>query len=407
MPRFLKPIIIVFAWISLCANAVIWSYGLNYVEENGFLRPRHVFDYFPKNGGIKIIGYSGDGGSISIPNSINGSEVTTLGVSPENEFAWYGQIDTLFLPKSLREIDQPIKVDCIAFKVDPANTSFSSRDGVLFNKEQTKLICFPGRRNGTYSIPDGVTILGKGSFCGSFVAEILIPSSVKEIEEGAFTDCRSLSAIRVDEDNPMFCSESGVLFDKEKTVLVRFPSQWNRDEFRIPPSVKEIAEGAFTDCRSISAIEVDTDNQMFCSENGVLFDKEKTVLVRCPPQWDGDEIKIPSSVIDIRQSAFQLCCGLKKIELPDGITSIGVFGFQDCTSLEEMEFPASLISIGTKGFAGCKQLKEIRFLGDAPKLGNKALNGVKQNCQIYVNTRSQGFDAVEWKRYKPKRRNLD
>ena len=66
------------------------------------------------------------------------------------------------------------------------NTTFSSKDGVLFNANQTKLIAFPSGRNGDYSIPETVTTVGEASFMASQLSKVIFPANLTVIEDYAF-----------------------------------------------------------------------------------------------------------------------------------------------------------------------------------------------------------------------------
>ena len=77
--------------------------------------------------------------------------------------------------------------------VDVANEYFSSVNGVLFNKNQDTLICYPAGLSGQYEVPDNVKKIGRNAFEGCYyLTSVTIPNSVTEIEQNAFYDCRKL-----------------------------------------------------------------------------------------------------------------------------------------------------------------------------------------------------------------------
>lgn len=127
------------------------------------------------------------------------------------------------------------------------------------------------------------------SFNGN-IFKINIPSSVSEIEEGAFSEIKRLSEITVDEDNEYFCSVDGVLYSEDMTVLLCYPTNNIDVDFVIPDSVRRIGDKAFKSCSL-------------------------------------NNIDIPSGVEEIGNEAFYNCNGLLGILLPNSIKTIGQFAF--------------------------------------------------------------------------------
>ncbi|MBQ3138001.1 MAG: leucine-rich repeat domain-containing protein [Ruminococcus sp.] len=103
-------------------------------------------------------------------------------------------------------------------------------------------------------IPDSVKIIAPVAFsdCTS-LKTITIPENVSTIGKGAFLDCPALTEINVDSENSYFTSADGVLFNKDKTALVQYP-EGKGNGYIIPESVTEINEMAFSDCDDLSSI---------------------------------------------------------------------------------------------------------------------------------------------------------
>jgi len=100
-----------------------------------------------------------------------------------------------------------------------------------------------------------VTEIAVGAFANcTDVVEITIPDTVIAIGDGAFSGCSKLESIEVGDANPLFSSEDGVLFNKTKTTLVRYPEGRGERIYALPRSVTRIAEGAFTSCPTLSEI---------------------------------------------------------------------------------------------------------------------------------------------------------
>ena len=251
-------------------------------------------------------------------------------------------------------------------------------------------------------IPSSVTSIGSSAFLDcTNLTSIEIPSSVTSVGYYAFSECTSLNSINVDKSNQKYSSEDGILFDKDKKELIRYPTGKKEKEYNIPSSVTRIEWAAFSGCTSLTSIEipssvtsikieggafayctsltnieipsgvtsignafygctslnsinVDKDNQLYSSEDGILFDKVKTKLITYPAGKKEKEYNIPSGVTSIGGWAFYGCTSLTRIEIPSSITSIGGWAFSGCTSLTSIEIPSSVTSIGGYAFDRAK-----------------------------------------------------
>ena len=182
------------------------------------------------------------------------------------------------------------------------------------------------------SIPEGVTSIGDDAFryCSS-LASISIPSSVTSIGYDAFRDCSSLTSVSIPED------------------------------------VTSIGWSAFSGCSSLANIEVAENNPNYSSENGVLYNKNKTVLIRYAIGKSDTEFIIPGSVTNIGKHAFEDCSSLTSVSIPEGVTSIGDDAFSRCSSLTSVSIPSSVTSIGDYAFWDCSSLADIYYGGRMEK----------------------------------------
>jgi hypothetical protein len=162
------------------------------------------FTFTTNSGMITITGYTGTG-DMFIPEKIDDLLVTSIGDS-----AFLGSdLTSASIPNSVAHIGISAFAGCYnmtAIMVGESNSAFASVEGVLFNKNETTLIQFPGGKVGSYTIPHGVTTLEDRAFSDCYnLTSIEIPSSVLIIGNEAFQRCDGLMDITVDAPNPAYC----------------------------------------------------------------------------------------------------------------------------------------------------------------------------------------------------------
>ena len=108
-------------------------------------------------------------------------------------------------------------------------------------------------------------------------------------------------------------------------------------------------------------IEVEPENSVYSSKDGVLFDKEQKTLIRFPYGTDITSYVIPDSVVKIREHAFFSCRQLEQVELPSGLERIGYRAFETCIKLEKIVIPDSVKMIEECSFFNCEGLRKIIF----------------------------------------------
>lgn len=330
--------------------------------------------------------------SISLPSTLE--EIGALTFD-------YTNLKEIVLPEGLRSIGQqafagskiekiniPSTVESIGtfafsfcqyltdIEVSNDNRYFSSEGGALYDKDFQKLICLPVGIKTSFAVKEGVKIIGSGACSGTYTSEIILPQSLKRIDEEAFSNTRNLKQIII----PEGCAYVGRNAFAGGQVL---------SMIKIPSSVTYIGDIAFRKCTNLKEIIVDKGNQQFCSANNVLYNKNMTRLIAASPKSLSGAfnvpntvstisnyafcccnqltyINIPSSVNNIASSAFAFCTRLETIVLPEGVTKIDAQLFWRCLSLKEVYIPSTVTSISGSAFTACNSLEKIICAANIP-----------------------------------------
>lgn len=193
-------------------------------------------------------------------------------------------------------------------------------------------------------VPNGITEVDASFRRCDTLKEIQLPETVTKIGSQTFLNCGNLVAINVDENNKNYLSEDGVLFNKDKTKLEYFPAG-KGGTYTIPNTVTEIQSLAFYKCGKL-------ENIYF--ESGINL---KT---------------IPSQ-------AFAYCTKLTSIEIPASVTYLDYQAFNNCSNLVTVSFEdASLLEgFGNVVFSSCPLLETITIPASVRSLGNSCFGTIK------------------------------
>lgn len=206
-------------------------------------------------------------------------------------------------------------------------------------------------------IPDSVTSLGSYAFqyCEK-LESVTIGSGVKTIGERAFQGCIALKSITVPGNVTTIgqeafygCTalESIILEDGVTTINAdAFTNCTALTSVNIPASITSITSDLFTGCTNLAAINVAEDNETYSSEDGVVYNKDKTVLMMYPVGKTDESFVIPSTVKEIKAEAFRDNAYLKNITIPEGVETIGASNFYNCDALVSITVPDSVTSVG-------------------------------------------------------------
>lgn len=311
-----------------------------------------------------IKGYAFKGCS-GLKEAIIPSSVTSMG---DSAFSDCSNLKEVMISNSVKHIGELAFSGCSSLSeinVSAENKDYTSVGGILFDKSKTRIISYPAGNNSvSYTIPNSVTNINYSTFenCSS-LEKIIIPNSVNDIKYFAFKDCSSLSEINVSAENKDYTSVDGVLFNKSKTKIIKYPEGNSRASYTIPNSViaiesyafwgcsklekivisnskMNIGYSAFKDCSSLSKINVSAENEGYTSVDGILFDKNKTRIIKYPAANTRTSYTVPNSVIYIDDYAFSECRKLEKIIIPNSVINIPGNVFENCNRLSEINVSA-------------------------------------------------------------------
>lgn len=218
-------------------------------------------------------------------------------------------------------------------------------------------------------VENGVTAVGDNAFYGLEISEVTVSATVEEIGTNAFGWCIYLEKIIVASENKNYASGAdGVLYNADKTVLVKYPSGRKAVSFDIPETVTSLADYAFENCYILSDvnlpasladigygaffnsflenINVDAQNADYSSLNGVLFNKDQSVLISYPANNSRKNYSVPYGVKSIDAGAFHNNYVLEGIVIPESVTTLGDEVFLYCESLEFLHVSEKLSEIG-------------------------------------------------------------
>lgn len=296
-------------------------------------------------------------GNLVIPSTLGGYPVTGIA---EFAFSECNLLTGITIPASL------INIPDGAFRATRGLTGIwvakdnpvyaSDSKGVLYSKDMKKVLGAPLKLAGTYTIPDGVTEIGKYAFfsCAS-LTKVNIPETVTKIGMCAFSHCASLKTALIpatvtDLDGYVFsnCSslESAVI--PEGITIIKssmFEKCKSLRTVTIPDSVTEIWTFAFSECESLTEINL---SKVKIIGTAAFYECKNLTAVT-----------LGEGLTQIYDSAFQNAEKLASVTLPESLTELGGGAFWGCSSLKSIRIPAGVTTMGSMVFAQCRALEEI------------------------------------------------
>jgi hypothetical protein len=318
--------------------------------------------------------------SLVLPESI----VSLAGSSFHNTALRY-----LHIPKNVYYIDKYAIYyeNLMGVSVDTENQNYCSYDGVLFDKQRERLVYYPsGKATTSYSIPDGVLVIGECAFYSTQLSHIDFPETLLCIERSAFRFCENLLEI-------------GLPDSLTEINMGAFENCIAVTNITIPRSVSSI-RGAICNGCGLQEFNVVSMNVNFKALGGVLFNNSISTLVNYPTGRVG-AYYVPEGVEIIGRGAFKDALNLSSVVFPSTLKYINSNAFTDCQHLTELTIPESVERIDGQAFMWCRGLTKITINNMIPfTLANSAFEDTG-NCPIYVPNESvEAYKAAAgWSEY--------
>ncbi len=352
------------------------------------------FEYSTNSGStLTITRYTGPGGSVPIPEAINGTPVTQIG----NQAFFDTAPASVAIPVGVTNIGWGAFRDCMQL------TSVEIPNNVVRIQTQAFLNCI--NLQGV-TLPDGITQIEMNVFKGcSHLSSISIPGSVTHIGLQAFYGCSRLTNVAIT-TGVQFIGQAAFSGGGVKNIM--FPdsvTQIDNSAFSncsgltnvaVGVGITNIGDAAFGFCTNLMAIQVETNNLYYASSNGVMFDKIMETLIQYPAGKAGNYL-IPDSVLRIAGGAFGSCSQMTGISIPNSVTNIGRQAFHYCTGLTNASISDNVISIGWEAFYGCSRLTNVVIPRGLTEYGNDAFGYCTNLTAISVaalNTAYVSLDGV-------------
>ena len=283
---------------------------------------------------------SGTVGTLTIPDSLDTGEkgpgvlpVTEIGSDAFNHDNFLG-VTGIVLPAGLKKIGSSgfVGTGISSITIPAACQSIGES---AFNST--------GLASIEFASPSSLQSIGNNAFLSTGLTSVVVPDSVTSIGRGAFSNCARLENITLT-NNPGFTAIRDETFASCSALRsINIPLSVTSigtyafldsalESITIPAGVTNLGDGVFGHTSSLNNITVSPENTKYASQDGVLYNKEKTELLSCPGGKSGAYM-IPDGVTIIKGSAFSGCKNITEITIPSSVTSIEDYAFIYCNNL--------------------------------------------------------------------------
>lgn len=367
-----------------CGDDLQWSYsnGILTITGSGAMKKYYSEEY--------------------VPWYYNRERITQIilpeGLTVISQFSFYGcaNLMEIALPSTLEGIEKSAFANCASLR------SLVIPDKVRYLKESVFYGC---ESLETVVLGSGMVTLYENAFmeCRN-LRQVNLGSSLKYIKGAAFCYCENLEALTIPESVEYIYENAFATCGIRELTIEGNPS-WSGAVFSCPnlevitigSKLETIPNNNFYMCPGITDFVVDPGNPSFSAKDGVLFDKDRTTLLRYTSGVTGEyqipegvtqigeyafykstgltRVKMPDSLTGIQENAFSGCTGLTHVAIPDNVTEIDGEAFLECTALEYAEIGRAVQHIRYRAFQNCQAMTKVVIPDSVTELGNQAFLG--------------------------------
>lgn len=363
--------------LSVIFSVLMIVSSVTMVSADSFVVGGEYFSYYETADGLFINGCSYDGADVVIPEEIGGVPVVGIGGWV---FNYKESLVTLTIPKSVKYIQENAIVSCRNLReiiVNGENECFKTEGRALYTKDMKELVLYFGAGETSFTVPSSVKTVRSQAFGSSDTLEnITLPQGLERIENGALRQCTKIKSVTIPDT---------------VTFLGNFSLPRNIESLDIPDSVT-VCEDNFSDyeyletlnigkncriktldgwaenyngseilvmCCKLRAINVHEENPYYSSENGVLYTKDMSALLRFPEGKEDMIFTMPESVTMVAFGAFRDVNNLENVVFSSNLKKIAELAFYDTEDLQSLDFPESLEVIERGAFEYCTGLSSV------------------------------------------------
>ncbi len=300
--------------------------------------------------------------------TVDMSQCTKIESLKSGIFSYCQSLKSVLLPTNIQEIPERMFSSCSFTELDLSQykeLTYIGYNAFAYNEYLENII-----------FPDSLYSIGYNAFTGcASLKSVDIPASVVYIESDAFMDCTALESFNVSQDNEYYTSVDGVLFNKDKTTLMLYPSG-KSGKYVVPAGVTKINDSAFNNCDGLTVVDLSKcANLEYIGDNAFnsCSNIETIDFSQCPKlSYIGEGVFY--DCINLETVNFEKCTNLETIgnrafqntavsslELPESIKTIDNGAFSSCSKLTIVNFEecTNLETIGDSAFYNCDSLTEI------------------------------------------------